>query len=154
MNGLDIYYNQIYNMFWNRRRAIVSPAEEPIVSPTAINTLWRSISVDIPLWREIETDEVSTIVWERRVEAAWVASLGRSVSWERRVEEARCATRLMSLSANDGIAEKEKRRASISNFIIQNPDNTFDIVINRPTSSCPVPLYDTDETVIISCINC
>tara|TARA_B100000780_G_scaffold148795_2_gene104000 strand:+ start:716 stop:1123 length:408 start_codon:yes stop_codon:yes gene_type:complete len=132
MNGLDIYYNQIYNMFWNRRRAIVSPAEEPIISPLYVNPLWRSINVDIPVWREIETAEVSTIVWERRV------------------VEARRATRLMSLTANDGIAEKEKLRASISNFIIHNPDNTFDIVINRPTSSCPIALYNTDETVIIS----
>ena len=136
-------------MFWNRRRAVVSPAREqdPIISPIYVNPLWRSISVEIPIWREIETAD-STIVWERRIEEAWVASLGRSVSWvswERRVEEARCA--------NDGIAEKEKQRASISNVIIQNPDNTIDIVVNRPPSSCPVP-YNTDETVVISSINC
>lgn len=139
-------------MFRNRRRGLVSPAQEedPIISPIYVNPLWRSISLDIPIWREIESEQVSTIVWERRVEAAWVASLGRSVSWvslARRVEEARCA-------ANDGIADKEKMRASISNFIIQNPDNTIDIVVNRPPSSCPVPLYNTDETVIIPEINC
>ena len=146
-------------MFWNRRRAVVSPAREqdPIISPIYVNPLWSSISVETPLWRQIETEQVSTIVWERRVEEAWVASLGRSVSWvswERRVEDARCATRLMSLAADDGIAEKEKQRASISNVIIQNPDNTIDIVVNRPLSSCPIALYDTDETVIISSINC
>ena len=145
-------------MFWNRRRAVVSPAREqdPIISPIYVNPLWRSISVEIPIWREIETAD-STIVWERRVEEAWVASLGRSVSWvswERRVEDARCATRLMSLAADDGIAEKEKQRASISNVIIQNPDNTIDIVVNRPPSSCPVPLYITDETVVLPKINC
>ena len=143
--------------WWNRRRALVSPAEEPIISPLYVNPLWSSISVATPIWRQIDTEQVSTIVWERRVEEAWVASLGTSVSWvswERRVEEARCATRLMSLAANDEIAEKEKQRASISNVIIQNPDNTVDIVVNRPPSSCPIALYNTDETVILPKINC
>jgi hypothetical protein len=43
----------------------------------------------------------------------------------------------------------EKQRASIKNYIIQNPDNTFYIVVNRPISYYEHP-YNTDDIVTVT----